>query len=103
MARPNTPPQEPLPPGTRWLVFVTQLPTDDPAGRMKVLRTLETLGCAPLRDGAYLLPDTTENRGGLSKLARFVASINGKTVGTTTMVARGLLFLLGAAREVRCH
>ncbi|MET0680079.1 MAG: chromate resistance protein ChrB domain-containing protein [Burkholderiales bacterium] len=77
MARPNTPPQEPLPPGTRWLVFVTQLPTDDPAGRMKVLRTLETLGCAPLRDGAYLLPDTTENRGGLSKLARFVASING--------------------------
>jgi hypothetical protein len=77
MARPNTPPQELLPPGTRWLVFVTQLPTDDPAGRMKVLRTLETLGCAPLRDGAYLLPDSTENRGGLGKLARFVASING--------------------------
>jgi hypothetical protein len=76
MARPSTPPPEP-PPGARWLVFVTQLPTDDPAGRMKVLRTLETLGCAPLRDGAYLLPDTPENRSGLAKLARFVASING--------------------------
>jgi hypothetical protein len=77
MARPSTPPPEPPPPGARWLVFVTQLPTDDPAGRMKVLRTLETLGCAPLRDGAYLLPDTAENRSGLAKLARFVASING--------------------------
>jgi hypothetical protein len=77
MARPSTPPPEAPPPGARWLVFVTQLPTDDPAGRMKVLRTLETLGCAPLRDGAYLLPDTPENRGGLAKLARFVASING--------------------------
>jgi len=77
MARPSTPPPEAPPPGARWLVFVTQLPTDDPAGRMKVLRTLETLGCAPLRDGAYLLPDTSENRAGLAKLARFVASING--------------------------
>jgi hypothetical protein len=77
MARPNTPPPEAPPPGTRWLVFVTQLPTDDPAGRMKVLRTLETLGCAPLRDGVYLLPDSSENRRGLAKLAGFVTSING--------------------------
>ena len=77
MARPNTPPPEAPPPGSRWLVFVTQLPTDDPAGRMKVLRTLETLGCAPLRDGVYLLPDASENRRGLAKLAAFVTSING--------------------------
>jgi hypothetical protein len=72
-----TPPPEAPPPGSRWLVFVTQLPTDDPAGRMKVLRTLETLGCAPLRDGVYLLPDSSENRRGLAKLAAFVTSING--------------------------
>jgi len=77
MARPTTPPPEAPPPGSRWLVFVTQLPTDDPAGRMKVLRTLETLGCAPLRDGVYLLPDASENRRGLAKLAAFVTSING--------------------------
>ncbi len=77
MARPNTPPPDSPPPGTRWLVFVTQLPTDDPAGRMKVLRTLETFGCAPLRDGVYLLPDSGENRRGLAKLAAFVSSING--------------------------
>jgi len=77
MARPSAPTPEAPPPGTRWLVFVTQLPTDDPAGRMKVLRTLETLGCAPLRDGVYLLPDSSENRRGLAKLAGFVTSING--------------------------
>jgi hypothetical protein len=77
MARPSSPPQDAPPPGARWLVFVTQLPTDDPAGRMRVLRTLETLGCAPLRDGVYLLPDSAENRGGLAKLARFVTSIEG--------------------------
>jgi hypothetical protein len=77
MARPNTSPPEAPPPGMRWLVFVTQLPTDDPAGRMKVLRTLETFGCAPLRDGVYLLPDSSENRRGLTKLAGFVTSING--------------------------
>ena len=77
MARPTTPPPEAPPPTARWLAFVTQLPTDDPAGRMKVLRTLETLGCAPLRDGVYLLPDSSENRRGLAKLAGFVSSING--------------------------
>lgn len=77
MARSPAPPPEAPPPGIRWLVFVTQLPTDDPAGRMKVLRTLETLGCAPLRDGVYLLPDASENRRGLAKLAGFVTSING--------------------------
>ncbi|HTO50075.1 MAG TPA: chromate resistance protein ChrB domain-containing protein [Burkholderiales bacterium] len=77
MARSNTPAPEAPPPGTRWLGFVTQLPTDDPAGRMRVLRTLETLGCAPLRDGVYLLPDSSENRRGLAKLAAFVTSING--------------------------
>ena len=40
MARPSVPGGEPP---TRWLAFVTQLPIDDAAGRMKVLRTLETL------------------------------------------------------------
>ena len=44
MARPGAPSPGDPPPATRWLTFVTQLPTDDPAGRMKVFRTLETLG-----------------------------------------------------------
>ncbi len=62
---------------TRWLAFVTQLPVDDAAGRMKVLRTLETLGCAVLRDGVYLLPDSGDGRSGLMKLAEYVERISG--------------------------
>jgi hypothetical protein len=74
MARSSAPTGEPP---TRWLAFVTQLPVDDAAGRMKVLRTLETLGCAVLRDGVYLLPDSTEGRSGLTKLAEYVERISG--------------------------
>ena len=74
MARPSAPSGEPP---TRWLAFVTQLPVDDAAGRMKVLRTLETLGCAVLRDGVYLLPDSSEARSGLTKLAEYVERISG--------------------------
>jgi hypothetical protein len=74
MARPSASSAEPP---TRWLAFVTQLPIDDAAGRMKVLRTLETLGCAVLRDGVYLLPDSTEARAGLTKLAEYVERISG--------------------------
>ncbi|HKC44344.1 MAG TPA: chromate resistance protein ChrB domain-containing protein [Burkholderiales bacterium] len=79
MARPNAPFSEPgaSPPATRWLAFVTQLPIDDATGRMKVLRTLETLGCAVLRDGVYLLPDSIHSRGGLAKLAEYVERISG--------------------------
>jgi hypothetical protein len=74
MARSSAPAGEPP---TRWLAFVTQLPIDDAAGRMKVLRTLETLGCAVLRDGVYLLPDSAESRSGLTKLAEYVERISG--------------------------
>ena len=63
--------------GTRWLVVVAQLPVDDAAGRMKVLRMLETLGCAVLRDGVYLLPDSRESRQGLQRLVDYVARIHG--------------------------
>ena len=41
----------------RWLAFIASLPVEDPASRMRVLRTLESLGCAVLRDGVFLLPD----------------------------------------------
>lgn len=59
--------------GNRWLVTVTQLPTEDPAGRMRMLRTLESLGAAVMREGVYLLPDTAENRHALDHLAHYVA------------------------------
>jgi hypothetical protein len=62
---------------SNWLVMVAQLPTEDPASRMRVLRTLESLGAAVIREGAYVLPDTPPNRQSLDALAEYV----GKTAG----------------------
>ncbi len=60
-----------------WLVMVAQLPTEDPGSRMRVLRTLESLGAAVIREGAYILPSTPANRQSLDSLADYV----GKTAG----------------------
>ena len=49
----------------RWLALIASLPTEDPAARMRMLRTLESLGAAVMREGAYLLPDTAACRQGL--------------------------------------
>jgi hypothetical protein len=58
---------------SHWLVTVTQLPTEDPASRMRMLRTLESLGAAVMREGVYVLPDTPDNRRALERLAQYVA------------------------------
>ena len=65
-----------------WLVTITQLPTEDPAARMRVLRTLESLGAAVMREGAYLLPDTATNRQALEALGDYI----GKTAGTAQVL-----------------
>ena len=39
---------------------------------MAMLRTLETLGAAALREGVYLLPDTAEHRRSLQRLAEYL-------------------------------
>jgi len=59
--------------GGRWLLLVASLPTEDPAARMRMLRTLESLGAAVMREGAYLLPDTAACRQGLEHLAEYIA------------------------------
>ena len=64
-------------PQSTWLAYVTSLPTDDPPARMRVLRTLESLGCAVLREGVYLLPDSDVNRQGLSRLTDHILRLNG--------------------------
>ncbi len=61
----------------RWLAFIASLPVEDPASRMRVLRTLDSLGCAMLREGVYLLPDTTENLQSLQRLCEHVTRLNG--------------------------
>jgi hypothetical protein len=60
-----------------WLVTIAHLPTEDPAARMRVLRTLEALGAAVMREGAYLLPDTAGNRQALDALAEYIARTAG--------------------------
>jgi hypothetical protein len=55
-----------------WLVTVALLPTEDPASRMRVLRTLESLGAAVVREGVYLLPDTPTNRTALDALGQYI-------------------------------
>jgi len=39
-----------------WAILVLTLPTQPNAVRLRVWRALKALGCAALRDGAYLLP-----------------------------------------------
>jgi len=62
---------------SQWLVYVASLPMDDPSARMRVLRTLEAMGCALLREGVYLLPDTPVNRQGLQRLYDHTLRISG--------------------------
>jgi hypothetical protein len=57
--------------------MVAQLPTEEPAARMRVLRTLESLGAGVLREGAYALPDSAANRGSLDALAKYIGSAGG--------------------------
>ena len=68
------PMSKPLPaePG-HWLVLIASLPVEDPAARMRFLRTLDSLGAAVIREGAYLLPDTAACRQGLEHLAEYIA------------------------------
>lgn len=65
-----------------WLVLIAQLPTEDPAARMRVLRTLESLGAAVMREGAYLLPDTPPARHSLEALAEYV----GRSAGSAQVL-----------------
>jgi hypothetical protein len=62
---------------TTWLAFIATLPVEDPTSRMRVLRTLESLGCAVLREGVFLLPNTAENRQSLVRLSEHVSRLNG--------------------------
>jgi hypothetical protein len=60
-----------------WLLTVAQLPVEDPAGRMRVLRTLESLGAAVMREGVYLLPDSATNRQSLEALTEYIQKVAG--------------------------
>jgi len=76
MTKPNPPAD------SRWLALVAGLPTEDAAARMRVLRTLESLGAAVMREGVYLLPDSAACRQGLERLAEYIV----KGAGTAQLL-----------------
>ncbi|MBO1016931.1 chromate resistance protein [Achromobacter sp. SD115] len=52
-----------------WLLLIVSLPTNGATARMRIWRKLKALGCAALRDGAYLLPAHAEQALQLTDLA----------------------------------
>jgi hypothetical protein len=52
-----------------WLLLVLSLPTQNATTRMRAWRSLKRLGCASLRDGAYLLPAVADPRDAFARLA----------------------------------
>lgn len=57
-------------------LFVT-LSTKQSAGRMRVWRALKSLGCATLRDGVYVLPESAEHASALLEITKDVRSVQG--------------------------
>jgi hypothetical protein len=51
-----------------WLLLVISVPTSGATARMRVWRGLKSLGCAALRDGAYLLPARADGEPTLREL-----------------------------------
>jgi len=60
-----------------WLLFVSHLPSQESAPRMRVWRGLRALGAASLRDGVYLLPARDDLRNGLAEHANTVRAAGG--------------------------
>jgi hypothetical protein len=52
-----------------WLLLIVSLPTSGATARMRIWRGLKALGCAAMRDGAYLLPAGAEREQALQALA----------------------------------
>ncbi|WP_354684658.1 chromate resistance protein ChrB domain-containing protein [Cupriavidus necator] len=51
-----------------WALLIVSLPTSGATARMRIWRTTKTLGCAALRDGAYMLPAGDEQIAELREL-----------------------------------
>jgi len=60
-----------------WLVLLMVLPKANAESRMKILRTLDSMGAGVLREGAYLMPDTPLHRDSIERLADYVAETGG--------------------------
>jgi len=56
-------------PSDSWLALIVSLPSASTTARMRIWRAVKALGCAALRDGAYLLPAQAEQAAQLQALA----------------------------------
>ncbi|WP_454742193.1 chromate resistance protein ChrB domain-containing protein [Cupriavidus necator] len=61
-----------------WALLIVSLPTSGATARMRIWRTTKTLGCAALRDGAYLLPAGDEQIAELRELVDATQQENGE-------------------------
>ena len=52
-----------------FLALFVSLPTKASTGRMRVWRSVKAQGCATLRDGVYLLPDSADSAATLGEVA----------------------------------
>ncbi len=61
----------------QWVTLATSLPLDESTARMQILRTVESLGGAVLRDGVYLFPNNENNRTGARRLKLYIEAARG--------------------------
>ncbi|EIU4788362.1 chromate resistance protein [Pseudomonas aeruginosa] len=61
-----------------WLTLIVSLPSASATARMRIWRAVKALGCAALRDGAYLLPAQVEQAAQLQVLADEVLQEGGQ-------------------------
>jgi hypothetical protein len=76
-----------------WLLLIASNPTAGATPRMRLWRAIKALGCASLRDGAYLLPSGVEHASALAELAEqtnadggqaWVVTISARSPGDAT-------------------
>lgn len=60
-----------------FLALFVSLPTKASTGRMRVWRSVKALGCATLRDGVYLLPESAGSAAALDEVAAQAAEAGG--------------------------
>lgn len=60
-----------------FLALFVSLPSRQAAGRMRIWRALRALGCATLRDGVYLLPESAEHAVALARIGDEVRAVQG--------------------------
>ncbi len=66
-----------MPPASAWLTLIVSLPGPNTAARVRIWRAFKASGAAALRDGAYLLPGTTQSETVFRELAEEIEAAGG--------------------------